>query len=110
MAPPAPHIRLSPGYAISRLVKGQSRSASAGRAGHRSLVLTAGSLSLDETDRRALRAVLDDGPSVAGDVYDLERVKGSRHEATMKCDLNSAARCWRLAASRMAATCGRWCI
>ena len=43
------------------------------------------------TDRRALRAVLDERPSVPGDVYDLKRVKGGRHGAIMKYGLNTQA-------------------
>jgi aryl-alcohol dehydrogenase-like predicted oxidoreductase len=53
--------------------------------------LVAATLGLDESDRQALRAVLDAHPPVPGDVYDLERVKAGRHAAIMKYDLNSAA-------------------
>lgn len=57
--------------------------------GHLPHTRAAGALTLDADDRRAVRAVLDERPPVDGDVYDLERVTGSRHAAIMKYDLNT---------------------
>ena len=44
-------------------------------ASHLPHTRAAGALRLDADDRRAVRAVLDERPPVAGDVYDLERVR-----------------------------------
>ncbi len=58
-------------------------------ARHLPQTVTASAVRLDEADRHTLDAVLADGPGVRGDVYDLERVKGGRHAAIMKYDLNA---------------------
>ncbi len=60
-------------------------------ARHLSDTQAAGALSLDEVDRQVLQVVLNERAPVPGDVYDLERVKGGRHAAIMRYDLNSAA-------------------
>lgn len=51
----------------------------------------ASALALNQVDRQALQAVLDEQAPVPGDVYDLERVKGGRHAAIMRYDLNERA-------------------
>ena len=51
--------------------------------------VAAAALALDDGDLRTLQAVLDEAPGVAGDVYELERVKGGRHAGIMKYDLNA---------------------
>ncbi len=51
----------------------------------------AGALTLGAADLEDLRVVLGERAPVAGDVYDLERVKGGRHAAIMRYDLNSRA-------------------
>ena len=61
-------------------------------ARHLPETLAAGALRLDAADRRELRAVLDERPPVAGDVYELERVTDGRHAAIMRYDLNERAR------------------
>ncbi len=51
----------------------------------------AGELRLHEADRQVLLGVLNERAVLPGDVYELERVKGGRHAAIMRYDLNSAA-------------------
>ena len=58
-------------------------------ARHLPATLSASALALTDSDRRALRAVLDEQAPVPGDVYDLERITGGRHGAIMKYGLNS---------------------
>ncbi|HUU34403.1 MAG TPA: aldo/keto reductase [Vicinamibacterales bacterium] len=58
---------------------------------HLSHIAAAAGLVLDDADRRTLQAVLAEAPGVTGDIYDLERVKGGRHAAIMKYDLNAKA-------------------
>lgn len=60
-------------------------------ARHLPHTVAAAALVLDDRDRQALRSVLADGPCVGGDVYELERIKGGRHGAIMKYDLNAQA-------------------
>jgi len=60
-------------------------------AEHLAATVAAGHLHLDGDDERCLRAVLDERPPIAGDVYDLERVKGGRHASVMRYELNAAA-------------------
>jgi len=45
-------------------------------------------LSLDAEDQQALRACSAQGEGPSGSVYGLERIKGGRHTAVMKTDLN----------------------
>jgi aryl-alcohol dehydrogenase-like predicted oxidoreductase len=46
---------------------------------------------LDDEDRRAIRQWMDQGPTMPGDVYALERDRTGRHGAIMKYGLNAAA-------------------
>jgi len=58
-------------------------------ARHLPATVRASTLHLTEDDAAAIAAVLADGPAVPGDVYELERVKGGRHAAIMRYDLNT---------------------
>jgi diketogulonate reductase-like aldo/keto reductase len=58
-------------------------------AGHLDATVAAATLVLDDADHVAIRAVLDDGPAVPGDVYALERTPGGRHAGVMRYDLNA---------------------
>ncbi len=60
-------------------------------ATHLPAIVEAATLALSDDDVRILDEAIADGPAVPGDVYDLERVKGGRHAAVMKYELNSAA-------------------
>ena len=57
-------------------------------AGHLADTVAAMSLRLDEEDRAIVDGVLARARGPLGDVYDLERVKGGRHAAIMKYNLN----------------------
>ena len=57
-------------------------------AGHLADTIAASSLRLDDEDRAIVDHVLARARGPLGDVYDLERVKGGRHAAIMKYDLN----------------------
>jgi aryl-alcohol dehydrogenase-like predicted oxidoreductase len=56
-------------------------------ARHLAATLAACDLRLDDEDRSAIERVLARSRGPAGDVYDLERVKGGRHAAIMKYNL-----------------------
>ncbi len=58
-------------------------------ASHLAATREAAALALTDTDRQALRAVLDEQPPLPGDVYELERITGGRHGAIMKYGLNA---------------------
>lgn len=60
-------------------------------AAHLAATAAATAVRLDAEDHRAIDAVLGERAPIAGDVYDLERVKGGRHAAIMRYDLNTAA-------------------
>jgi aryl-alcohol dehydrogenase-like predicted oxidoreductase len=57
-------------------------------AGHLDQLRRACAMTLDDDDRAAIARVQADAPGPAGDVYDLERVKGGRHAAVMRYTLN----------------------
>jgi aryl-alcohol dehydrogenase-like predicted oxidoreductase len=48
-------------------------------------------LALDTDELRAIDTLLSQSPGPAGDVYELERVKGGKHAAIMKYNLNRGA-------------------
>lgn len=54
-------------------------------------VLCAPDLAMDEDDLGTLEASTRAGRGPRGDIYELERVKGGRHAAIMRYDLNQAA-------------------
>ena len=58
--------------------------------GHLASVASALALQLDDADRAAIAAVQSDAPGPAGEVYELERVKGGRHASVMRYTLNRA--------------------
>jgi aryl-alcohol dehydrogenase-like predicted oxidoreductase len=60
-------------------------------AGHLAEIVRAAAVVLDDEDRAAIGRVLDEAPGPAGDVYELERVKGGRHAAVMRYSLNRGA-------------------
>jgi aryl-alcohol dehydrogenase-like predicted oxidoreductase len=60
-------------------------------AGHLDQLLRACRITLDDDDRAAIARVQAGAPGPAGDVYDLERVKGGRHAAVMRYTLNRGA-------------------
>jgi aryl-alcohol dehydrogenase-like predicted oxidoreductase len=59
--------------------------------GHLGAALVAGTLALTDADRLAIGEVIEAGPTIAGDVYALERTPGGRHAAIMRYDLNAGA-------------------
>jgi len=63
--------------------------AGARNAAHLDDTTRAATLVLDDDDHAVLGAVLAERAPIAGDVYDLERVKGGRHAAIMRYDLNT---------------------
>jgi aryl-alcohol dehydrogenase-like predicted oxidoreductase len=84
--------RASPGAVALRWTLDQPHVAAA-IAGARSAVhlqetVEALSVSFDDQDRAALRAVLAKEPGPAGEIYALEREKGGRHARIMKTNLN----------------------
>jgi aryl-alcohol dehydrogenase-like predicted oxidoreductase len=82
------------GAVALRWVLDQPRVASAiaGARNAKHLPATLGSLDLTITpaQRATLDSVLSHAPGPAGDVYDLERVKGGRHAAIMRYNLNTS--------------------
>jgi aryl-alcohol dehydrogenase-like predicted oxidoreductase/predicted N-acetyltransferase YhbS len=48
------------------------------------------SFALDEGDLEAIRCITDQAQGPAGDVYSVERIKGGKHAAIMKTNLNRA--------------------
>ena len=58
-------------------------------AAHLDDTVRAATLVLDDDDHARIGAVLAERAPIAGDVYDLERVKGGRHAAIMRYDLNT---------------------
>jgi aryl-alcohol dehydrogenase-like predicted oxidoreductase len=60
-------------------------------AGHLEQLRCACEIALDDDDRAAIARVQADAPGPAGDVYDLERVKGGRHAGVMRYTLNRGA-------------------
>jgi aryl-alcohol dehydrogenase-like predicted oxidoreductase len=59
-------------------------------ARHLTATMAATRLDLDAADRAAIAGVHAVNPGPAGDVYDLERVPGSRHASIMRYNLNRA--------------------
>jgi aryl-alcohol dehydrogenase-like predicted oxidoreductase len=57
-------------------------------AGHLDQLLRACAITLDDEDRAAIARVQASAPGPAGDVYDLERVKGGLHAGVMRYTLN----------------------
>ncbi|HEX2442496.1 MAG TPA: aldo/keto reductase [Vicinamibacterales bacterium] len=60
-------------------------------AGHLDQLQRACAITLDDDDRAAIARVQAGAPGPAGDVYDLERVKGGRHAGVMRYTLNRGA-------------------
>lgn len=58
-------------------------------AAHLDDTTRAATLVLDDDDYAVIGAVLAERAPIAGDVYDLERVRGGRHAAIMRYDLNT---------------------
>jgi hypothetical protein len=57
-------------------------------AAHLEGTVQAARVRLDADDHRTIDAVLGERAPIAGDVYDLERVRNGRHAAIMRYDLN----------------------
>ena len=57
-------------------------------ADHLDQLRRAAAIVLDDDDRAAIARAQDGAPGPAGDVYDLERVKGGRHAGIMRYTLN----------------------
>jgi aryl-alcohol dehydrogenase-like predicted oxidoreductase len=57
-------------------------------AGHLDQLQRACAITLDDDDRAAIACVQAGAPGPAGDVYELERVKGGRHAGVMRYTLN----------------------
>jgi len=54
---------------------------------HLADVIASLSIGLDNADRARIEAVLASAPGPSGDVYALERIKGGRHAAIMRYNL-----------------------